>query len=61
MKAGRYKTLAQIFAWPALLGAASLAGLAVALTGDGWRDVFSWLTIGAPVLALGWTWKMRRA
>ncbi len=42
----------RIFAVPALLAAASLAGLVVALTGDGWRDVAAWAALAAPIAAI---------
>jgi hypothetical protein len=39
------------FALPALLAVASLAGLFVALTGDGARDVVAWLALALPLAA----------
>ena len=38
----------------------SIAGLVVALTGDGWRDAAAWIALGAPVCAVGWAMKARR-
>ena len=43
-----------------LLPLGFIAGLVVALTGDGWRDAAAWLALGAPVCAVGWAMKTRR-
>lgn len=48
------------WAMPALLGVLTLAGLVLALTGDGWRDVAACLGLAAPVLATGWAMRRRR-
>jgi hypothetical protein len=53
-------SLRAIFAVPLLLAAASLIGLIVALTGDGWRDAISWALLAIPVLAVGWAMRARR-
>ncbi len=42
------------FALPALIAAFSLAGLVIALTGEGWRDILSWGTLSAPLVAVLW-------
>lgn len=42
------------FALPALLVLLSLAGLVIALTGEGWRDILSWAVLSAPLLAVTW-------
>ncbi|MEA1072853.1 hypothetical protein [Sphingomonas sp. LY160] len=42
------------FAIPILIAVLTLAGLIVALTGDGWRDGAGWIALGAPLLAIGW-------
>lgn len=42
------------FAVPALLALLSLAGLVIALTGEGWRDILSWAALSAPLLAVIW-------
>ncbi|QCB56506.1 hypothetical protein E5675_20075 [Sphingopyxis sp. PAMC25046] len=52
--------LRTIFAVPLLLAIASLIGLVVALTGDGWRDAISWALLAIPVLAVGWAMRARR-
>lgn len=52
--------LLRIFAWPLVLGIASLIGLISALTGDGLRNWISWLTLAAPVAAIGWAMFRRR-
>lgn len=52
--------LRAIFAVPLLLALASLVGLVVALTGDGWRDAISWALLAIPVLAVGWAMRVRR-
>lgn len=52
--------LRAIFAVPLLLALASLVGLVVALTGDGWRDAISWALLAIPILAVGWAMRARR-
>lgn len=56
----RPQSLRRIFAVPLLLALLSIAGLVVALTGDGWRDGAAWLALGVPVLAVAWAMKARR-
>lgn len=56
----RPQSLRRIFAVPLLLALLSVAGLIVALTGDGWRDGAAWLALGVPVLAVAWAMKARR-
>lgn len=44
----------RIFLWPLVLGVATLAGLILGLTGDGWRDIAAWLLLGlCPLVILG--------
>lgn len=50
---------ARLFALPALIALASLAGLVLGLTGEGARDWLSWLLLSAPLLAIGWAWRRR--
>lgn len=52
--------LRAIFAIPLLLALASIAGLVIALTGDGLRDAASWAALAIPVLAVGWAMGSRR-
>ena len=52
--------LSSIFGIPLLLALVSIAGLVVALTGDGWRDGAAWAALAIPVLAVGWAMKARR-
>lgn len=40
------------FALPLLLAVLSLAGLVLALTGEGWRDWLSWALLAAPLVAV---------
>lgn len=40
------------FAWPLLIGAASVAGLVLALLGEGAADVAGWLLLGVPIIAV---------
>ena len=54
------QSLRRIFTVPLLLALLSIAGLVVALTGDGWRDAASWAALGMPVLAVGWAMAARR-
>jgi hypothetical protein len=51
--------LRHIFAVPALLALLSLVGLIAALTGDGWRDLASWVALGIPVAVIGWAYRNR--
>lgn len=44
------RSLANIFAIPALVGVASLGGLLFALVGDGVWDALSWAALVLPVL-----------
>jgi hypothetical protein len=53
-------SLAQIFAIPLLLAALSIIGLISALTGDGLRDILSWIGLAAPVLVTLWALRARR-
>ncbi|WP_339510077.1 hypothetical protein [Pseudomonas sp. RL_15y_Pfl2_60] len=43
-----------IFRWPLLLGLLSLFGLVSALVGDEVYDLLSWLSLGLPLLLVGW-------
>ena len=43
------------FALPLLLAVLSLAGLILALTGEGWRDWLSWALLAAPLIAVAWS------
>ncbi len=56
----RRRSLRAIFAIPLLLGLVSVAGLVVALTGDGLRDAASWAALAIPVFAVGWAMHARR-
>jgi len=53
------RPLRQVFRWPAVLAAISLAGLLAALIGDGAWDGVSCLALAAPV-AIG-LWGLLRA
>ena len=56
----RRHSLRAIFAVPLLLALVSIAGLVVALTGDGLRDAASWAALAIPVFAVGWAMRARR-
>lgn len=56
----RRQGLWAIFAVPLALAALTGIALVIALTGDGWRDVVSWVGLAAPVLAVGWAMRARR-
>ncbi len=44
---------ARVFARPLAIAIASLVGLLLGLTGDGWRDAASWLLLGlVPVIII---------
>jgi hypothetical protein len=49
------------FGLPALIALLSLAGLLLALTGEGWRDGLSWVALSAPLLAIVWAVAVRKA
>jgi hypothetical protein len=53
--------LGTIFAVPLAISVLSSAALVAALTGDGWRDIISWVGLAAPVLAVGWAMRARRS
>ena len=55
------QNLRATFAVPLAIMLASLAGLIVALTGEGWRDTASWAALAIPVLAVGWAMRVRRS
>ena len=46
------QSLRQVFAVPLLLAILTGIGLLSALTGDGWRDALSWLTLAVPLLVI---------
>ena len=52
--------LRTIFAWPIAIFLLGIAGLVIALTGDGWRDSLSWLALAAPVAALARAMQVQR-
>lgn len=54
------QSLRQIFAMPVLLAILTAIGVLSALTGDGWRDALSWLTMAAPLLAIIWAMGFRK-
>jgi uncharacterized membrane protein YjjP (DUF1212 family) len=39
--------MARVFAWPLALFAATVGGLVLGLTGEGWRDAAAWLLLGS--------------
>ena len=47
------------FTLPIMIAAASLGGLVVALTGDGWRDAASWVGLSIPLIAIAWAVRAR--
>jgi hypothetical protein len=49
-----------IFAVPLLIALVTIIGLVIALTGDGVRDVTSWVTLCVPIFVVGWAMKDRR-
>ena len=52
--------LRAIFALPVIIAILGAVGLVSALTGDGWRDIVSWIGLVVPVLATAWAMKARR-
>ncbi len=51
---------ARVFAMPLLLALASLAGLVIGLTGDGWRDVLAVILLLIPVAVFVRHWRKRQ-
>lgn len=51
-RTSRRQTTAQVFAWPAAIGCAAIAGLVLGLTGDGLRDLAAWLLVGIAPLTI---------
>lgn len=54
------RSLRAIFAWPLAIFVIGLAGLIIALTGDGWRDIASWMALSVPVAVAAWAMRARR-
>jgi hypothetical protein len=50
-----------IFAMPAVLAIASLAGLVIGLLGDGFIDLAAWLALALPLAAILWSFLVRRS
>ncbi|MBB3034876.1 hypothetical protein [Alteriqipengyuania lutimaris] len=57
MSARRPHSNLAIFAWPILIGAASLLGLVVGLTGEGARDIAAWSLLGSTLVAIAISWR----
>lgn len=55
-----HHSLSAIFAAPLIVGVLSLAGLVVALLGDGAWDVAGWVCIGVSIVVLVWALIARR-
>lgn len=53
------RSLAQVFAIPLLLLAASIVGLITGLTGDGWPDWAAAVLLFLPLLAIAFAWLRR--
>jgi hypothetical protein len=49
-----------IFAAPLAIAVLSAVALVAALTGDGVRDVLSWVGLAVPVLTVAWAMRARR-
>ena len=52
-------SIAGVFAVPAALLIATIAGLVIGLTGDGARDAAAWALLALPLLALAIAWLRR--
>ncbi|MFV0624001.1 hypothetical protein ACBY01_08345 [Sphingomonas sp. ac-8] len=48
------------FALPVAIALLSILGLLSALTGDGGRDLLSWIALAVPVAAVGWAMRVQR-
>lgn len=60
MRATRSRTLTAIFGVPLAIFVTGLAGLIVALTGDGWRDTAAWVALALPLAVVVWAMRTRR-
>ncbi len=60
MRASRSRSLAAIFGVPLAILVTGLAGLVIALTGDGWRDGAAWAALAVPIAAVVWAMRKRR-
>lgn len=54
------QSLGAIFAAPLAIAVSSIVALIAALTGDGWRDMLSWLGLAVPILTALWAMRARR-
>jgi hypothetical protein len=54
------QSLTTIFAVPMAIGVISCIGLISALTGDGLRDMVSWVALVIPIGAIIWAMRTRR-
>lgn len=48
------------FGIPTIIALVSVIGLIAALTGDGWRDMVSWIGLALPVAAVSWAIGVQR-
>jgi hypothetical protein len=55
------RSTAAVFAWPLAIFTAGIAGLVIALTGDGWRDAAAWVALAAPIAGVIWAKTKRQA
>lgn len=53
------QSVVRIVAVPAVLAAASLAGLVLGLTGEGWRDALSAILVFLPLAVFARHWSRR--
>jgi uncharacterized membrane protein YjjP (DUF1212 family) len=51
--------IGRTLAMPVLLAVASVTGLVLALTGDGWRDLLSAFLLILPLVATAFAWARR--
>ncbi|MCL9999919.1 MAG: hypothetical protein NBV68_11105 [Erythrobacter sp.] len=56
----RPRALSAIFAWPLAIFVLGIAGLVIALTGDGCRDAAAWAALAAPLIAVVAAMRLRR-
>lgn len=54
------QSLSRVFAIPIAIAVLSIVGLVSALTGDGVRNILSWLTLAVPVGAAVWAYHHRQ-
>lgn len=59
-RVSRYRSTGSVFGMPLAIFFTGLAGLIIALTGNGWRDAVAWAALAIPVATVVWAMRARR-